>query len=193
MSVKPDFPVLRTQRLGLRRIVAEDRTAIFQGLSDPQVTQYYGVHYETFESTQAQMDWYELILRSGTGIWWGLHLHDTPETLIGTCGFYEWEQEHQCAELGFWLLPQYTGQGLMSEACKAILHCGYTRLQMHRVQARAEPENIASCRLIERAGFQLEGVLRECERKQERYVSLHCYSLLRTDAQAAIYLKESPT
>lgn len=192
VAMIPEFPVLQTPRLGLRQIVRADQPQIFLGLSDPQVTQYYGIHYETLESTSAQMDWYELVQRGGTGLWWGLHLAERPDVLIGTCGFYEWEQEHQCAELGFWLLPDFANQGLMRETCDAVLRYGFRHLQLHRVQARAEPANLASCRLLERTGFQLEGILRECERKQDRYVSLHCYSLLRTDAAAAVYLKEEP-
>jgi hypothetical protein len=53
------FPILTTERFLLQQIVAEDQQFIFEGLSHPDVIRFYGVHYESFETTKAQMEWYD--------------------------------------------------------------------------------------------------------------------------------------
>ncbi|MFZ6757523.1 GNAT family N-acetyltransferase [Undibacterium sp. Ji50W] len=175
------FPVLHSANYQLRQIVAADMSAIFQGLSDPRVSDYYGVSYDTLASTQAQLDWYEEVWQAGTGIWWGISSKEAPDHLLGTCGLHEWEQEHHCAETGFWLSPDHWGKAVIPECLSVMIaHC-FQHLGLHRLQAMVEPENIASWRLLEKLGFRLEGVLRECEYKHARYVDLKCYSMLATE------------
>jgi len=178
MSETKPFPVLETANYQLRRIVAADMPAVFRGLSDPRVTEYYGISYATLASSQEQMDWYEQVWLDGTGLWWGICSKEKPEQLIGTCGLHEWEQEHHCAETGFWLSPDHWGKAVIPECMNVIVNHCFKHLGLHRLQAMVEPENIASWRLIEKLGFRLEGVLRECEYKNGRYVDLKCYSLL---------------
>ena len=178
MPAATSFPVLETKHYQLRRIVAADMPAIFAGLSNPKVSEYYGISYDSLESTQAQMDWYELVWQTGIGIWWGICSKDAPADLIGTCGLHEWEQEHHCAETGFWIAPEYWGKAVMRECLPVMFaHC-FEHLSLHRLQAMVEPANIPSWRLLEKLGFQIEGILRECEYKHGRYVDLKCYSLL---------------
>jgi [ribosomal protein S5]-alanine N-acetyltransferase len=50
--------------------------------------------------------------------------------------------------------------------------------QLHRLEAFIETENEASIRLLEKAGFTLEGTMRDCEIKFGKYISLHIYSLI---------------
>jgi ribosomal-protein-alanine N-acetyltransferase len=180
-----DFPVIETPHYVLRRLVADDIPEIFRGLSDPRVTNYYGISYDTLASTQAQMDWFELIFQTGIGIWWGICDRQQPQQLLGTCGLHEWDQEHHCSETGFWLFPEYWGKGVMRESLPAMFaHC-FQQLGLHRIQAMVEPENIGSWRLLESFGFQLEGILRECEYKNGHYVDLKCYSLLAHECRSA--------
>lgn len=64
--------MIRTDRLLLRPFVDGDREHVFKGLSDPAVTRYYGVNYDSLEATQAQMDFFAELERNGTGIWWAI-------------------------------------------------------------------------------------------------------------------------
>lgn len=89
----------------------------------------------------------------------------TNRNAIGTCGINEWEQDDHCAEAGFWIFPEYWGKGVMLECLSAMLDYCFTKLSLHRMQSMVEPDNPASWKLIEKLGFQLEGILRECERR----------------------------
>jgi ribosomal-protein-alanine N-acetyltransferase len=125
------FPTLYTARCTLRRIGPADKLRVFEGLSHPEVIRYYGVSYRTLEETQAQLDWYNYLLASETGIWWGICFTSDPGRLIGACGFNEWVQMHNRAETGYWLLPGYWGQGLMRECLSAILRFAFANMRLH--------------------------------------------------------------
>ncbi|HTD03047.1 GNAT family protein [Undibacterium sp.] len=172
------FPVLHTQRCQLRHIVGSDIGQVFRGLSLPQVTAYYGISYDSVQATQAQIDWYQELLEQQTGIWWGICKKDLPGELIGACGFYEWNKDNRNTDMGYWLLPEHWGSGVMRECLSAILKHVFQQMYVHRVEAEVEPENFSSSRLLRKLGFSLEGTRRQCEWKNGRFVDLEYYSLL---------------
>lgn len=178
----PGAPTLRGARLLLRPLRDEDLEAVFGALSNPRVIAHYGVHYDSLEATRAQMDWFARIEQEGSGRWWALCRPQAPQILLGACGFNDRDALHQRMELGYWLLPQHWGQGLMSEALALALDHGFGAMGAHRIEAVVEPENRASGRLLERLGFRMEGLRRECERRQRGsgpdWISLCGYGLL---------------
>jgi ribosomal-protein-alanine N-acetyltransferase len=175
------FPTLYTARCTLRRIGPADKLRVFEGLSHPEVIRYYGVSYRTLEETQAQLDWYDYLLASETGIWWGICFTSDPGRLIGACGFNEWVQMHNRAETGYWLLPGYWGQGLMRECLSAILGFAFANMRMHRIVAVVEPLNHQSALLVQKLGFRHEGTHRQCEIKNGAYIDLDYYALLKQE------------
>jgi ribosomal-protein-alanine N-acetyltransferase len=67
----------------------------------------------------------------------------------------------QNAYLGYYLFEKFTGKGLMDEAVRLILKHSFQNLRLHRIEANVQPENIASIRVLERAGFTKEGFSRK--------------------------------
>ena len=167
----------------LRRIRSDDAQVVFAGLSNPQVIAHYGVSYESLEATAEQMRWYDWLLAEGVGIWWGIARQE-DDHLIGACGFNDRQHEHHRIDLGYWLLPEYWGRGIMQAALSHILRYAFGHMGIHRVHADVEPENVASLHLLEKLGFAHEGTLRDVEYKDGRYISLHQLSLIETDPAA---------
>lgn len=178
-----DFPAFSLVGCHLRRFRPDDLDGVFAGLSDPRVIAHYGVSYENLAATKAQMQWYERILTTGEGIWWAL-ASDSDDALMGACGLNDRDHAHHRADIGYWLLPQYWGQGLMRRAMPYVLTHGFEQLGIHRLHADVEPENVASVKLLQALGFTHEGTLRDVEYKDGRYLSLHQFSLLATDGAA---------
>ncbi len=171
-------PKLKTERLELRLIQPSDAAFILQGLSDTRVTKYYAVHFDTLEAVQAQMKFYEQLLADGTGAWWAFSLKES-EGLIGACGFSSLEAEHQKAEIGFWLLPEFWGKGYTSEAARAIIKYGFGSMNLNRIEAIVEGGNEQSESVLKKLGFEYEGRLREREIKNGQYIDLIYYSILK--------------
>lgn len=171
------FPELTTERLLLRQIKPEDQQFIFEGLSHPDVIPFYGVRYDSFEATKTQMDWYKKMLFDGTGIPWKIVDKQTAEN-IGVISIYFYKPEHNKAEIGFWLLPQYWNKGFASEALNATIDYWKNKKNLHRLEGFVEEGNTASRKLLEKAGFLYEGIMRDCEIKNGKYISLFIYSLI---------------
>lgn len=176
-SASDTFPEIITERCRLRKIVATDQQKIFEGLSHPEVIKYYGVSYSSFEATKAQMDFYNGLLSNDTGIWWAICQKQNAE-FIGACGFNNWLKEHRKAEIGFWLLPQFQQKGFMGEAVKKIIEYGFTKMNLHRIEAVVETGNDNSSKLLRKMGFVYEGTNKECEIKNGRFIDLEVYALL---------------
>ncbi|MFK9097748.1 GNAT family N-acetyltransferase [Pseudomonas guariconensis] len=193
MDFSVEFPEFLLPRCTLRRIHCGDVAAIFTGLSHPQVIAHNGVSFDSIEATYEQMHWYDALLEEDRGIWWGIALPGQDE-LIGACGFNDWSKADRSVDIGYWLMPENWGQGLMQDCLLAILRFAFDTLGVHRIHADVEPENSASTRLLERLGFVLEGTLRDVEYKGGRFLSLHQFSLLATDPAAlAMLMDDTPT
>src|SRR5690606_1446206 len=66
----------------------------------------------------------------------------------------------QSASIGYWMGERYAGKGLMHEALRLIIPFAFEQLRLHRLEAACIPSNTRSMRLLEKAGFQREGLLR---------------------------------
>ncbi|GGX08039.1 GNAT family N-acetyltransferase [Undibacterium macrobrachii] len=175
------FPIRHTARFLLRQIQASDRAQIFAGLSNSRVIAYYGISYTSELATQEQIDWYAYLEKTQTGCWWAICDAHRPEKLFGACGIYEIDSVNNNAEIGYWLLPEYWGFGVMHECLLSILHFAFDDLQLHRVHAEVEPANIASAKLLQKLGFVHEGRRRQIARREDAYLDLDLYARLASD------------
>ena len=120
MNLAVEFPEFFLPNCRLRRIQRNDVEAIFAGLSHPQVVAHYGVSYDSLEATDEQMRWYDTLLEEHRGIWWGVTLPGRDE-LIGACGFNDWSHSDRSLDIGYWLMPEHWGRGLMQDCLPTIL------------------------------------------------------------------------
>ena len=169
------FPELTTTRLLLQEIRPEDQAFIFGGLSHPEVIPFYGVRYDSFEAAAAQMKWYQQMVDAGTGVPWKIREKESGRD-VGVISVYAYKPEHNKAEVGFWLLPQFWNKGYAAEALQAVLVYWKNNNGLHRMEAFVEEGNRASSKLLEKADFQYEGTMRDCEIKNSRYISLQIYA-----------------
>lgn len=174
------FPQLKTKRLLLDRFSHEDQGFVFKALSHPEVIRHYGVEYHTMEATKEQMDYFENLYSQKTGIWWKITDREKGEAL-GAIGMNNYQQQHNRAEIGYWLLPEHWGRGIITEALEAMVAYLFKEWRLHRIEAVVEAGNRNSSKVLERAGFVYEGTLRDCEIKHGKYISLLMFSLLSTD------------
>ena len=66
----------------------------------------------------------------------------------------------QSASIGYWMAERHAGRGLMAEALQLVIRHCFATLRLHRLEAACIPGNERSMRVLEKAGFRLEGLLR---------------------------------
>ncbi|UPA25180.1 MULTISPECIES: GNAT family N-acetyltransferase [Shinella] len=87
----------------------------------------------------------------------------------------------QCCMIGYWMGARHAGKGHMFGALKLAIPYIFSSLQLHRIEAACIPDNTRSIRLLEKAGFQREGYLREYLKINGQWRDHVMFSLLAAD------------
>jgi len=104
----------------------------------------------------------------------------TPEELIGGIGLLPGEDVYRrSAEIGYWLAEPFWGKGIATRAVRALCDWAFANLDIVRIYAGVFETNPASSRVLEKAGFQLEGRLRMAVTKEGRTFDELLYARLR--------------
>lgn len=174
------FPILHTQRLDLIEIRQEHLSDIFKLFGDENVTRYYNLlPFQTEQDGQKLVDWFSSRFHEGLGIRWGIALKGNPH-IIGTIGFNNYTKHHR-ANVGYDLQTAYWNNGYVTEALQAVIAYGFNVLEVNRIEAEVMQGNIASEKVLEKLGFQHEGILREWMLWNGRYYDMTMLSLLGRD------------
>lgn len=102
-------------------------------------------------------------ITAGTLVGWWLFMHGDPKRALGQIHLSQIARAPFCnAMLGYSIDATHEGRGLMREALDAVLADAFSaRIGLHRVQANVRPENTRSLALLDRLGFEREGLARE--------------------------------
>ncbi len=174
------FPELSTDRLHLKEIKDEHAGILFELFTNKDVLKYYGSDpMGDISEAQELIQKFRVGLKHNTVIRWGIFLK-SENKLIGTCGFHNWNHRYYRAEVGYELSPEYWGQAYMREALEAITEYGFNELDLHRVGALISPHNNASLSLIEKLGFEREGILKDYAYSGKGFIDLTMYAKIKS-------------
>ena len=149
--------VLETERLILRRLTMDDLDALFALYRDPEVRRYFPEGTLTYEQTKEELEWIINVYygQYGYGLWATIH-KETGE-FIGRCGLLPWTIDGRAeVEVAYMLARAYWGQGLGTEAARAILEYGFEQLHLSRLICLVDPGNQASSNVARKVGMTLE-------------------------------------
>ena len=104
---------------------------------------------------------------------------------IGVIGLESFAHLHESVELGYWLRIDACGKGLMTEAGRAILDWAFGSVNAHRVRVAAATDNHASLAVIRRLGFRFEGIARQAERCNGRWLDHAVFALIVGDRRVS--------
>ncbi|MBN2499972.1 MAG: GNAT family N-acetyltransferase [Anaerolineales bacterium] len=178
------FPVLETERLRLRQIEIADAPQVLEMFSHPEVMQYKSMSVvPELEVAESWIRWIGKKYVEQNALRWGITLKEVDK-VIGSVGLRDWDRRVNSVEVGYDLAYVYWNQGMMTEALAAALRFGFEQMQVNRVQAMVVLGNEASLRVLEKLGFQHEGICRDAWFDNEQYQDLHLLSLLRREFMA---------
>lgn len=186
MPFIPDDAPLETPNLRLRRATPADLLALMAVNGDEIVTRHLPyAAWKTLDDAQAWFERMQAVQAAGTALQFVL-LRREDERPVGTALLFRADENSRRAEIGYVLAREYWGRGLMREALQALLEWAFGTLELHRVEAEVNPANEASWRLLERLGFQREGLLRQRWWGREGPYDVAAYGLLATDHQKSL-------
>ena len=96
----------------------------------------------------------------------------------GAGGLNSLSKEQKKAQIGFWLISDFWGKGIMKEAMPLICNYGFDKLGLHRIEGIVETENTNCKRAMAKLDFEYEGTMKECEIKNGKFISLDIYAKL---------------
>jgi RimJ/RimL family protein N-acetyltransferase len=159
MPLQP--PTLRTSRLLLRPFAETDEEAIFALQSNPRVLRYWDsppwtdrTRAQAFIAACRQME------EDGSGA--RVAIETVRErAFVGWCSMFRWNPVYRSLGIGYCLDEPVWGKGYATEAVRAMLDWAYDTLDLNRVEAELDTRNAASARVLEKLGFEREGLRRE--------------------------------
>lgn len=172
------FPVIESERLILKRITDDDVNEVFELRSNPETMKY--IPRPLVKTTEDALEHIAMIeekIVTNTGINWGITLKDNPKVL-GLIGYHRLQPENYRAEIGYMLLPEFHGKGIITEAVKRLIIYGFNDLKLHSIEAVIDPENFASEKVLQKCNFVKEAHLKESEFYNGKFLDKVIYSLL---------------
>jgi ribosomal-protein-alanine N-acetyltransferase len=168
-------------------IIPSDKSAFLEHFKEKQI--YDQTMAIPFPFTEADADsWINHTIEAaksqgGRSVSWAIRRSDDG-LLIGEIGFHELKigEDHK-ADLGYWLAKSYWGKGIMTEAVKKATEYGFTELALSRITAPIFHFNVGSAKVLEKAGFMCEGILRSYYKKDNKIFDSKLYSIVAADHQ----------
>jgi RimJ/RimL family protein N-acetyltransferase len=159
----------------------QDAAGLYQYVKDKEIARHTFIHSPRRRADEAAFLKGAIAeMASGKQFLLAIRRYDDEEP-IGLIGLHFHYPEPHRVELGFWLGKPFWGQGLMTQAVKLILAFAFDKLKLHRVDASHFEGNDASRRVIEKCWFRREGVAREAACKNQGWVNLVQYGLLKQE------------
>lgn len=148
--------VFESERLMLRLFSNDDAAIVFDLNKDSEVTKY--THDPINGLEQARLVLEKNILPQyalNSFGRWAVHLK-ADKSFIGWCGL-KYRPELNEIDLGYRFKKEFWGMGYATEAAFASIKYGFETLQLPRITGRAEPDNIASIKVLEKCGMRFIG------------------------------------
>ncbi|WP_164515016.1 GNAT family N-acetyltransferase [Paenibacillus lentus] len=198
------FPALSTKRLQLREVTLQDMDAAAELYGNsvmmktrPGPSKHMPIQANKesreprFQEREAIayriQEWFMTPYQEQRGIRFGIYLNNSNR-MIGSCGFSHWDKTHYKAELVYELHPEYRKRGFLKEALGALINFGFNTMELNRIEARIESSNQADQRMLLSLGFRHEGVEREAEFADGKFIDIVWLSMLKSDGPPPVHL-----
>lgn len=186
--------VLETERLVLRPFVLEDAEAMHRNWAgDPEVTKFmtWPAHSGPDISRMVLTDWcshYD----NPEYYQWAIAWKERAGEPFGSISVVNIAAKTECVEIGYCIGRAFWGKGVMTEALNAVIDFFFDQVGALRVQARHDPRNPGSGRVMEKCGMKYEGMLRGADRNNQGVCDVIFRGILADDRKASGTLHENP-
>jgi ribosomal-protein-alanine N-acetyltransferase len=158
MMIDPQFtpfPFLATKNYCLRNLQLDDAHEIFALRSDDLINQYLDrPKANTLDDARLFIGKIIDGIGKNEAIFWVVTPKDSPK-FLGTICLWNISREEAKAEIGYELLPENHGKGIMQEVIPGVIQYAFEVMRLHSIEAELSPRNVKSVKLLEKNGFAL--------------------------------------
>jgi len=152
---------LHTRDLYIRPSTIEDADGLFAMLSDSESMEYWSdppINHidEAIRVLQEDID----SDAKGNSMCWSIILNG-QDKMVGKCILFNYSQKNYRAEIGYIINRDYWRRGFAQQALEALIGFAFNTLELHRIEADVDPENAGSLGILEKLGFEREGLFRD--------------------------------
>lgn len=185
---KGPIPKLQTERLILRPFCLYDAKNYFKLVSDPRVLDTTDMPHLIEEPIMREWIMYQPEAWKENRELCLLTTLKATREILGSISLFIYER-HNKADLGYWIACDHWGKGYATEAASVMIRFAFEELKLHKLEANHLERNDMSKRVLEKLGFQYEGMPRETYLKGDKYENLKLYGLLSRDYLEALEKK----
>lgn len=174
---------IETDRLILRRYKIEDADAMYKNwASDSEVTKFltWQPHPSVDVSRSIIEDWLKKY-SDEKYYQWAIVLKDNGNEPIGGISVVHMNEDISMVHIGYCLGRAWWRRGIMSEALKAVTDFMFDTVEVNRVEARHDPRNPNSGKVMQKCGMKYEGTLRSADRNNQGICDACYYARLRSE------------
>ena len=147
------FPILTTERLTLRQLVIADEQEIFSLRSDSEINKYLDRQVSTtIDDARNFINKVNENTNKNDSLYWAITLGDR-NILVGTICLFGFSDENNKCEIGYELLTNFQGQGIMKEAAQKVIDYAFNTIQVQKIEAFIHRDNQNSIKLLEKLSF----------------------------------------
>lgn len=181
----PQIPTLSYGLLTLRPVMESDIPEIYKCCQDPVIPRFTRVP-QNYTIEHAEFFVREKIPKSLTAkseipfaIDYG---NGSDTTFSGVISFHSMDLPDLVAEIGYWINASMRGKGVGKTAARVLTNFGFETMGFARIEALVDVDNVASKKLLESAGYTLDGILRKKSRRYDgRHVDMALFSVIKDD------------
>lgn len=171
------FPIMETDNLILRSMTKDDTDDIFLMRKDHRMHEYTDSKPdESIEDTKKYIENMINGVDEGKWIIWAIESKCTNK-VIGTISIWNIDKEQMKAELGYGIIPDYQGKGLMKEALISVVDYGFNTMGLKLLDAYTEENNIKSNNLLSSCNFKVVDKIDEPGYFSERIYHMLVYRI----------------
>jgi len=179
-----EVPTITRGLITLRKPHLDDTQAVFDGCQDPLIPRFTAISTDysmahaldyvqrTDASVRTQRE-LPFVIEYGNG---------DDRVFAGTISFHSLSVKNSVGELGYWMTSSMRGKGIATTAARMLTDYGFATIGFQRIEAMVDRDNVASLKLLESAGYQREGLLKnKVTRDDGRQVDMYIYAALPED------------
>lgn len=101
--------------------------------------------------------------------------------IIGRIGIHKIDNQNKIGEIGYWLIESAQGRGIITKACQIMIDFAFSDLNLNRIELKCGTENTKSNAIPQKLNFTKEGIIRQGELLNGKFIDLNLFSLLADD------------